>query len=186
MELKFMGIDLAGIDKRPTGICVLSVRNEEKSIRTKLLFTDEEIINEFISENPIIVAIDAPLSKGKFGSRKCDYELRNYGALPLTFKGMEKLAERGIRIRNILNSLNTNSKIIEVLAVATSKILGFYHKDNSEEQKRLMKIFSEIENKRLKKDEIDAIFCAMTAYLHYIGKTIEIGDDEGKILIPKI
>lgn len=190
MDLKFLGIDLAGTEKRPTGICLLSVKDEEKFIKTKILYTDEEIISEFSSENPLIIAIDAPLSKGKFGNRKCDIELRNYGALPITLRGMKKLTERGIKISKIFNELiknsNKNSKVIEVFATASGKILGFYDNDSFQEQKKLMKVFKGIDNKILKKDEIDAIFCAITAYLHYLNKTVEIGDEEGKVIIPKI
>ncbi|MFN3527906.1 MAG: DUF429 domain-containing protein [Candidatus Altarchaeaceae archaeon] len=190
MELKFLGIDLAGTEKNPTGICLLIVKDNEKFIKTKILYTDDEIINEFISFDPIITAIDAPLSKGKFGNRKCDIELKEYGALPLTLKGMEKLVDRGIKISKILNeinkNLNRNSKIIEVYATASGKILGFYDKDRFKEQKKLMKIFKGIDERILKKDEIDAIFCAITAYLHYLNKTIEIGDEEGIVIIPKV
>jgi len=38
----------------------------------------------------------------------------------------------------------------------------------------------------LKKDEIDAIFCAITAYLYYFNKTTEVGDETGKVIVPLI
>lgn len=190
----FIGIDLAGTEKHPTGICELEIENNEKFIKTKILYKDEEIINEIINisnyKKILVISIDAPLSKGKFINRKCDIELRNYGALPLTLKGMKDLMERGITISNELKKINYEKnqqwKIIEVFATASGKILGFYNKDTLKEQKNLMKIFKGIDNKILKKDEIDAIFCAITAYLYYLNKTVEIGDEEGKVIIPKV
>lgn len=180
--MKFVGIDLAGTAKHFTGFCILTVQDfKDKFAETKLLNTDNEIIEETKKAKPEIVAIDAPLSKGK---RKCDYDLKIYGALPLTLKSMEILAERGIKISNELRKENFN--VIEVFATASAKILGFYNKRKEAEQKELMKMVKGINKKLLKKHEIDAIFCAITAYLHHIGKTMEVGDENGKIIIPKI
>jgi len=181
--MKFMGIDLAGTPKHWTGICVLTVSdfNGEKLAETKILSTDKEIIEEAKNTNPEIIAIDAPLSNG---NRRCDYDLKIYGALPLTLKSMEMLAERGIKISTELRKENFN--VIEVFATASAKILGFYNKSKEIEQKELMKVIKDIDKRLLKKDEIDAIFCAITAYLYYFGKTTETGDETGKVVIPHI
>jgi len=164
--MNFVGIDLAGSIKHYTGFCILTALDfkGEKFVETKILKTDEEIIEETKKANPLVVAIDAPLSKG---NRKCDYELKIYGALPLNLKSMEMLAERGIKISSELK--RENFKVIEVFATASAKIMGFYNKSEQIEQKELMKVIKgkDVERRLLKKDEIDAIFCAITACLYY-------------------
>lgn len=181
--MKFVGIDLAGTPKHNTGFCILTASDfkGEKFAETKILSTDKEIIEETKKANPKVIAIDAPLSKGE---RRCDYELRIYGALPLTLKSMEMLADRGIRISSELRKERFN--VIEVFATASAKILGFYNKSREVEQKELIKVIKGIDKRVLKKDEIDAIFCAITAYLYYFGKTTEVGDKTGKVVVPSL
>ncbi|OQX18862.1 MAG: hypothetical protein BWK75_06180 [Candidatus Altiarchaeales archaeon A3] len=181
--MKFVGIDLAGITKHSTGFCILTISDfkGDKFAETKILNTDKEIIEEIKKAKPEIIAIDAPLSKG---NRKCDYDLKIYGALPLTLKSMEILAERGIKISGELRKENFN--VVEVFATATAKILGFHNKSREVEQKELIKVIKGIDKRLLKKDEIDAIFCAITAYLYYFSKTTEVGDETGKVIVPKI
>ncbi|NCN65588.1 MAG: DUF429 domain-containing protein [Candidatus Altiarchaeum hamiconexum] len=181
--MNFTGIDLAGTAKHATGFCILTVLDFEgdKFAETKILSTDKEIIEETKKANPVVIAIDAPLSSG---NRKCDYDLKIYGALPLSLKSMEILAERGIKISNELKTEKFN--VIEVFATATAKILGFHNKSRTAEQKELIKVIKGIDKRLLKKDEIDAVFCAITAYLYYFGKATEVGDERGKVLIPKI
>ncbi len=54
-----VGVDLAGVERRNTGMCVLDNRLHAEA---SILHTDKEII-EFIHEiKPNVVAIDAPLS----------------------------------------------------------------------------------------------------------------------------
>ena len=57
--VKVMGIDLAGLEKNITGICVL-VLNHEPILYS--VHRDEEIIRKVEEEKPAVVAIDAPLS----------------------------------------------------------------------------------------------------------------------------
>jgi len=67
-------------------------------------------------------------------------------------------------------------------------LLFFFIKSEQIEQKELMKVIKgkDVERRLLKKDEIDAIFCAITACLYYFGKTKEIGDETGRIVIPSL
>lgn len=53
-----IGLDLAGLDKKPSGIASL----KRKSVQTKLAYTDEQIIEIIENNKPNIIAIDAPLS----------------------------------------------------------------------------------------------------------------------------
>ncbi len=181
--MKFVGIDIAGTAKHATGFCILTVSDfkSDKFAETKILSTDKEIIEETKKANPEIIAIDAPLGKGE---RKCDYDLKIYGALPLTLKSREMLADRGIKISGELRKENFN--VIEVFATGSAKILGFHNKSREVEQKELMKVIKGIDRRLLKKDEIDAIFCAITAYLYYFSKTTEVGDETGKVMMPSL
>lgn len=183
--MRFVGIDLAGSPRNPTGFCVLEARGEENYIRTKLLFEDEEIVREVIVAKPRVVAIDAPLTNpGR--PRRCDEELRKYGALPLTLRGVEKLAERGKTLAEVLRG--EGLEVIEVFPTATAKLLGYYSKNELEVQRMLLsaKLRGDIEKKVLRKDELDAIFAAITAYLYFQNMTESVGDEEGVIVVPRV
>ena len=54
----FVGLDLAGVETRPTGFCRLDGMHAE----TADLYTDQEIIQKTLECNPEIIGIDAPLS----------------------------------------------------------------------------------------------------------------------------
>jgi len=104
---RLFGLDLAGSEKRPSGICLLQGNRADVSI----LYTDEEILRA-IGDRVQAVAIDAPLSlpKGRcclrdecacFGKahfRLCDLELRRMKIrfFPITLGPMRKLTLRGI------------------------------------------------------------------------------------------
>ncbi len=180
--IRSAGIDLAGNPKNKTGFCVLEV-NAGKWVFTKTLLSDCEIIAELEKAKPNIVAIDAPITfSGK--NRLCDIELHEYGALPVTLRGMEVLAVRGSELAKELS----NFKLIEIYATATAKILGFYDKNEKKVQKALLNsgIKGDIETRFLTKDELDAIFAAMTGYLHLEGMTEEKGGEDGKIVVPRV
>lgn len=172
-----IGIDLAGKETNPTGICIL----HNKEIQTRVLYRDEEIISTVNREQPEIVAIDAPLSTG---IRLCDKMLREYGVLPANYPGMTTLAERGMRIARTLEHFN----VIEVSAKVTRRLLGFVEKEPIKVQKKLIEMgFSgDVVSKKLSPDEIDAILCAITGQLHLLGKTKEIGNKNDKIVIPDV
>jgi len=115
------GIDLAGTESRPTGICLL---HAYQAFHT--LFTDTEILAFIRSHPPSLVAIDAPLSFHGDPFRECDRELRKeYRILPLTFEGMLALTRRGIALESRIFS-----PVIEVYPHATKKILGITRKED--------------------------------------------------------
>ena len=115
------GIDLAGSESRPTGLCLL---HTHQSFHT--LFIDIDILSFLQSFTPSLVAIDAPLSFHGSSFRECDRELRKeYPILPLTFKGMQALTRRGIGLKaHIL------APVIEVYPHASKKILGIIGKED--------------------------------------------------------
>jgi predicted nuclease with RNAse H fold len=182
--VKAVGVDLAGSTKNPTGFCVLSEEAGVKTVNAKLLYSDDEILKELDAVKPDIIAIDAPLTyAGK--NRLCDAELKSYGALPPTLPGMEVLARRGTALAE---KLKVSRSVIEVYATASAKILGIYHKDDFSCQKKLLSLnlSGDASNRLLSRDELDAVFAAITGLLYLIGQTKEVGDEEGKIIIPEV
>ncbi len=183
--MKIVGIDLAGHPTNDTGFCVLRADDDGKSVTTSILKSDSDILKRLKEIQPSIIAIDAPLIfDGR--NRPCDDELREYGALPVTLRGMEVLAKRGSSLAREIKKLNPN--LIEISAKTSAKILGFHDPDNKKMQRRLIeaKISGDIDKRFLTKDELDAIFAAITGYLHLNGSTEEVGDDNGRIIIPKV
>ncbi len=182
--VRVVGIDLAGSEKNDTGFCVLVGENGEKRVKTTILKSDDEIILQCRLVKPEIIAMDAPLSSAKNGfMRRADEELREYGALPHNLRGMAYLVERGIELGNRLKS---EFKVIEVFNTATAKILGFHDKDGVEMQKKLAPMVKGLTDRIMSKDELDSVSAALAAYLHLKGRTEEVGDDQGRIAIPKV
>lgn len=184
--MKVVGIDLAGLPKNKTGFC----RLREKNTEVKTLKKDEEIIKEVKKADPQIVGIDGPLSKPSEGnSRKCDKELKEYGTLPpLMSRGMRKLTERAIELSKELEKKGYETH--EVSVPTTAEKLGIKREKGKEEriQKELIKmdLKGTIGRRMLTMDELDSIIAALTVKLYLKGKTEEIGDEEGKIIVPAI
>jgi uncharacterized protein len=109
----FLGIDLAGSPRRPTGMALL---DEKLRCRTWVRYLDEEIIADVDLFKPLVVGVDAPLglprgresleSRGPPHFRECDLELRRRGIrfFPITIGAMRALTERGIRLSKLLRS----------------------------------------------------------------------------------
>lgn len=189
-----LGIDLAGSQKRNTGICLL----KGKKAYCFVVKTDEQILEIVEKYKPEIIAIDAPLSlpknrkslEQKSGPhfRECDLELRKLKIkfFPITLGPMRKLTKRGIKLKNLLEK--KGYKVIEVFPGATQDILKIPRKQHGTQKlKKALENFGIAMNKQnLTHDELDAITCALTAKLWREGKAIEIGNKrEGTIVIPK-
>ena len=180
--MKIMGIDLAGLEKNDTGVCVF----QDKSVITKIVHSDDDILKEIEKEKPELICIDGPLSPPKSGvMRQCDSALRGYGIIPPLVGGMRCLTERGIRLRQKLCDRYT---ILEVFNTATAKILGFYDTNPTKRQRSLigMGITGDVDKRKLTKDEVDSITAAIVGHLYSEGKVEAVGDDEGKITIPVV
>lgn len=185
-----IGIDLAGVENRPSGICILR-RNTTKILTA---FKDDEIIKIIIKEKPRIIAIDAPLAlpKGKTIDsknclRECDKALRKRGIkfFPINFGGMRKLTLRGIRLKNRLEELGF--KVIETYPGAAQDLLGLprVKKDAKRLQLELTKMFNlkgDIE-KKLNYHELDAVTCAIVGKLYLEGKYLALGDPNEILMI---
>lgn len=183
--MKIVGIDLAGNPKNETGFCILEVNGENKIVKTSILHSNLEITEKLNEISPEIIAIDAPLVFSGV-NRPCDEKLREYGALPVTLRGMEVLARRGSEFAKELKRMNF--RFIEVFATASAKILGFYDSKDREMQKKLMNsgLLGDLQKRFLTKDELDAVFAAITGYLYLNNSTESIGDENGMIVIPRV
>jgi predicted nuclease with RNAse H fold len=171
INLKIIGIDLAGSVNNPTGICLL----KDAGLEFKILNCDEDILKTCFDFKPDIIAIDAPIIDGIPRIRKADKILKKYKALSPSLPSMKILTMRGSKLAK---KLSENYKVIEVFPTATAKILGIYSKNYKEIAKKLN---IEIKNKH----ELDAYLCCLTAKLFLEKKVVQIGDSEGKITIPK-
>jgi len=174
-----MGVDLAGLEKNPTGIAVLS----DKTLRTRVVHEDEEIINICEREKVKLIAIDAPLTlPHRRTLRTADKHLIELGfkVFPPLFSGMRSLTYRGISLSQTLR--RRGFKVIEVHP-RTSGMILFRESDRKEWIKSLVRN-GWIVKKDMNKHEVDACIAAITALFYLRDRSIEIGRGKGKIIIP--
>lgn len=189
LNFKIVGIDLAGKSVNPTGICFLN--SDQFSFRTVL--EDNEILS-FIKElNPSLIVIDAPLSLptgrcclsnkcscseigGHF--RKAEVEIRKYGrTLPLTFRGMRMLTERGIKLAD---ELKKKYEVIESHPRTIQRLLGF------EDLERDLNCYFKLPDD-LNDHELDALLLVIAGIFYIKGDYMEFGAvDEGIIILPTV
>jgi len=191
--MSVVGLDLAGVESRPTGLCVL----EGWFAETFLVYTNEEIVKKIEESKPKVVAIDAPLSlpsgrksieqKTKVHLRECDRELLKRGIkfFPVTLGPMRKLTIRGITLRRTLES--KHFKVIEVYPGGAQDILKIPRK-----QQGLRRLRAGLEEQgikgltdRMNDHELDAVTCALVGKLYLERKTITYGTREQAIVMPK-
>jgi hypothetical protein len=188
-----VGLDLAGVESRPTGFCMLADMKAE----TSLIHTDKEILGKIEESRPSVVAIDAPLSlppgrksleeRTGVHLRECDRELLKRGIkfFPVTLGPMRKLTKRGINLRHILEAENFIA--IEAYPGGAQDVLGIPRK-----QKGLEKLKAGLESlgiKGLKSQisdhELDAVTCAYVGKLFLEGKAVTYGAPDEGIVMPK-
>jgi predicted nuclease with RNAse H fold len=169
-----IGIDLAGKAENPTGWAVW----EQRAIKTRLIHSDNEILKGIARSEPSLIAIDAPFRLRRRGIfRKADREMitRGYRVFPPTLPTMRKLTVRAVKINKLI--AEKGYKTIEVHPTSTRKALKMPTKDWLQGQ---------LQTHMLTPHEIDAIICALTAYLHIQNQTEAVGDaEEGYIIVPK-
>jgi predicted nuclease with RNAse H fold len=160
INMKVVGIDLAGKSQNATGFCLLT----ESGAETKLLYSDLDILKEIENTKPDCIAIDAPFWLPKFGAwRPSEERLLRRGFQPISplFPTMRILVLRASHLVRVLSE--RKYKVIEVFSQASEKILGL-----SKEPRK-------------NKDEYDALLCALTAKAYLEGKY----EDLDGIIIPK-
>ena len=191
--MKIIGLDLAGVEHRPTGYCLLT----EMRAETALLYKDVEILTKIDEIQPAIVAIDAPLSlppgrksiEERTGNhlRECDRELLKRGIkfFPVTLGPMRKLTQRGINLRQILEEKGFVA--IEVYPGGAQDVLDIPRK-----QRGLDKLKAGLEElgikdlkNQLSDHELDAVTCAYVGKLFLEEKAVTYGTPNQGIVMPK-
>ncbi len=191
--MSIVGLDLAGVESRPTGFCILADMKAE----TSLVYTDKEILKKIRESKPRVVAIDAPLSlppgrksleeRTGVHLRESDRELLKRGIrfFPVTLGPMRKLTERGINLRRVLEAENFIA--IEVYPGGAQDVLGIPRK-----QKGLEKLKAGLENLGIKglnsqmsDHELDAVTCAYVGKLFLEGKAVTYGAPNEGIVMPE-
>lgn len=190
--MTIIGLDLAGVESRPSGFCIL----DGMRVETQLVYNDKEIVQKIDEVKPEVIAIDAPLSlpKGRKSIeertdvhlRECDKELLRRGIkfFPITLGPMRKLTERGIKLKKLLE--NKSFKVIEVYPGGAQDVLSIPRKQQGLD--KLRKGLEKLGIKGLTKDmsdhELDAITSAFVGKLFVEGKTETLGNENG-IVMPR-
>lgn len=191
--MTIIGLDLAGVETRPTGFCIL----EGMKTETCLVFTDKEIIQKIQELKPKIIAIDAPLSlpKGRKSIeertevhlRECDRELlkRHIKFLPITLGPMRSLTKRGIKLKKILEKKGFKS--IEVYPGGAQDVLKIPRKQKglNKLRKGLEKFGIKILTKNMSDHELDAVTCAIVGKLFLEKRSETLGNPKNGIVMPK-
>jgi len=193
--MTFIGIDLAGSPKRPTGFCVT---NSKKRVKCRILYTNKEILEAVKKTTAEIVAIDAPLAlpngrhclgehcRGRAHFRACDRVLSRMRIkyFPITIGPMRMLTARGIILAKHLDQMGVEP--IETFPGGAQDILGIPRKQHGLDalQQALARICSgDIVKRQLTGDELDAINCAMVARDYAKGSYLAIGDPSEILMI---
>ena len=190
--MKAAGIDLAGVETRPTGFCIM---DEALFARPGLLYTDDEIIDSTIKSGSDVVAVDAPLAlpraresldiRSTVHLRECDKDLlrMHIKFFPLTLGPMRKLTKRGIRIRAELEM--NGLKVIETYPGAAQDILHIPRKGKGLEKLTAGLIEAGVKglNSLMTGDELDAATCALVGIKYLKNNYLAIGDPEEILMI---
>lgn len=193
-KLCVLGIDLAGVSHRPSGMCIL------KGLRaaTFLCFSDQEILQWASTERAELIAIDAPLTlppgrksiEDRNGShyRPCDLELRRRKIpfFPITLGPMRKLTARGIGLRRELE--NQDFRVVEIYPGGAQDIWEIPRAKRDPSQ--LRRGLKQLGIKGLKQDisdhELDAASGALVGRLFLRDKAEIYGRfSTGAIIMPK-
>jgi len=188
-----LGLDLAGVETRPTGVCLL----RQMKTKTRILYTDAQIIVTVQESEPDVVAIDAPLTlpldrktieeRTCTHLRPCDEELlrRRIRFFPVTLGPMRKLTTRGIALKTRLQALGL--KVIEVYPGGAQDILQIPRKQQGLEQLKqgLENLGIEDLTEKLSDHELDAATCAYVGKLYLEGKACTYGTKDHAIIMPK-
>jgi predicted nuclease with RNAse H fold len=191
--MSIVGLDLAGVESRPTGLCILKGMKAE----TAIVYTDEEVLKRIEESKPRIVAIDAPLSlpsgresieqRTNLHLRECDKELLQRGIkfFPITLGPMRKLTNRGISLRRILE--DKHFRVIEVYPGGAQDILGIPRKQRGLEKLRagLEKLGVRGLTSRMSDHELDAVTCALVGKLFLEGKSVTYGTPDQAMVMPR-
>jgi uncharacterized protein len=193
-----VGVDLAGSPKRPTGFCAMDGRLRAS---TKVLGTDEEILDSISQVSPKVVSIDAPLflpagresleKRGPPHFRECDKELRKMGIrfFPISLGPMRMLTKRGMSLRAELDRRGVES--IESYPGAIQDMLSMPRKQGglAALHRALTRYGVDFEehSREFTGDELDAVTSALVGVMYVQGNYRALGDPrEGLMIVPDL
>ncbi len=192
--LLVVGIDLAGVPHRPSGICLIRRMKAE----TRLLYQDQEILDEVMLHQPALVAIDAPLNlppgrlsfadRNGLHYRPCDEELRRRRIpfFPITLGPMRGLTARGMALRQELETMGF--RVIEIYPGGAQDIwrIPRAKKDKAGLRKGLARLGLRGLRQTATEHELDAASGALVGLLFLEGKAEVLGDFRtGAIVLPR-
>jgi len=197
MTHTFIGIDLAGSPKRPTGVCLL----RGKRASTAVAFSDEDVLRFIGGAQATNVGVDAPLflPAGRcclrndctcprtIHFRECDLELRRRGIrfFPITLGPMRQLTMRGMALSQTLQKLGHTT--LEAYPGAAQDLWRIPRQKDVVGLRRGLSRFVTLPKRIITCHELDAVTCALLAQLHQKGKTELIGrEDEGWMVLPML
>jgi predicted nuclease with RNAse H fold len=193
MHMVVAGLDLAGVQTRPTGFCLLS----DMTAKTTLLYSDKEIIEKTVAANPKVIAIDAPLclppgrtsieERTSNHFRASDRELLKRGIkfFPVTLGPMRKLTIRGIQLRETFQA--QGFIVLEAYPGGAQDVLGIPRKQRGLDKLTagLQKLGIEGLSSQLSDHELDAATCAYVGKLYLEDNAVIYGDPNEGIVMPK-
>ena len=194
-SITFVGVDLAGSQKRQTGLCFLKGNLAD----TEVVLDDGQLMSRLRSLQPTYIGIDAPLffpagrcclsNKCACGPdvhfRECDLEMRRRKIrfFPITLGPMRQLTARGMLVAGQLKEVGHT--ILETYPGAAQDIWGIPRQRDPKGLRRGLESMVDIRRTDVTRHELDAITCAYLARLHHEGRTELIGrEDEGWMVLP--
>jgi len=175
----FIGIDLGWKEKKTTGVCILGAENYCQSCKDVFGKDILKVINPYL-KNTEVIAIDAPLTKGRGKGKFRLYEkflstriFRQARINPIPPALMPKLCDFAFELVKKLEKKGfvLDINLIEVFPTILKKIL---------EKKFLLKGPCKTENQK------SALICAQIAALHPQFKTRYLGYKDGFLFLPEI
>jgi predicted nuclease with RNAse H fold len=199
-----IGIDLAGLERNPTGVAVLRAGRLE---RLGSVSTDGGVLEAAApAGRGGVVAINAPLTlplgrccldddcrcrhEPGVRSRQLERELRRMGVPILATALIKVLARRGLRLATGLREAGGEPPI-EVYPYATLRLLGLPTTGKHTQAGRgcihaaLRPLVPGLDHPRATEHELDAVVCALTAQLWLAGRARVVGlAEEGTMVVP--
>ena len=189
-----VGVDLAGVPHRPTGVCVLS----NSDAVTMVAHTDDDVLCVIDREMPALVTVDAPLSlppgrksiheRNGRHFRPCDLELKRKRIpfFPITLGPMRGLTERGMALRDRMEK--KGFRVIEAYPGGAQDVWGIPRVKH--DVQGLWKGLARLGIRGLREDcsghELDAATAALVGRLYLQGEAEIYGFfSSGAIIMPR-
>ncbi len=181
MVVRVAGIDLAAKESRCSGYALIVYGdNFRKLIKVKCLYSNDEVVNELLSDGVSIVAIDAPITNNP-RMRSVDREMirRGFKVFPPNFKWMRELSVRAYCISNEL--ISKGVKVIETHPRSAMINSGV---SNLEDMLNKLGIYNEVGMSFMEhKDLRDAVISALVALCLIIKCVDVVSSYDGEIYL---